>query len=295
MMKFINNPDDLKTSHEAIKEGFLQQALLKNENASPYVARAKLFYNALDKVTTIEELIHMKDFWGDVVCASGFSDKSKAKLNNSELEQSIRNVWDKVIGDPSINFREEIIYRYLLTKGDALGGRMRNVTGALAGTKLSTVILNKLGNSDVQILRKKSGKVQRIIWGNRILLFDVKPAIVNKNIDVILINSTQGNLSEKELLKQFDCYLACGELKGGIDPAGADEHWKTANSALGRIRDVFTHENITSPKLFFIGAAIEASMAGEIFQQLADGRLNYAANLNNSNQLGDLVEWLISL
>ena len=30
-----------------------------------------------------------------------------------------------------------------------------------------------------------------------------------------------------------------GELKGGIDPAGADEHWKTGNSALVRIRKAF--------------------------------------------------------
>ncbi len=26
--------------------------------------------------------------------------------------------------------------------------------------------------------------------------------------------------------------LMLGELKGGIDPAGADEHWKTANTVL---------------------------------------------------------------
>jgi hypothetical protein len=30
-----------------------------------------------------------------------------------------------------------------------------------------------------------------------------------------------------------------GELKGGIDPAGADEHWKTARTALQRIDDAF--------------------------------------------------------
>ena len=35
-------------------------------------------------------------------------------------------------------------------------------------------------------------------------------------------------------------YLACGELKGGIDPAGADEHWKTAGKALsaGQIAEI---------------------------------------------------------
>ncbi|HAJ78349.1 MAG TPA: hypothetical protein DCO75_01135, partial [Fibrobacteres bacterium] len=29
------------------------------------------------------------------------------------------------------------------------------------------------------------------------------------------------------------------ELKGGIDPAGADEHWKTAKTAIDRIVSAF--------------------------------------------------------
>jgi len=37
-----------------------------------------------------------------------------------------------------------------------------------------------------------------------------------------------------------------GELKGGIDPAGADEHWKTANKALDKMRKPFT-PNIMVP------------------------------------------------
>jgi hypothetical protein len=34
--------------------------------------------------------------------------------------------------------------------------------------------------------------------------------------------------------------IALGELKGGIDPGGADEHWKTAQAAFNRIRQAFT-------------------------------------------------------
>lgn len=83
--------------------------------------------------------------------------------------------------------------------------------------------------------------------------------------------------------------LVLGELKGGIDKAGADEHWKTANSALGRIRTVFGSKTDT----VFIGAAIEANMANEIFNQLQDGQLTNAANLNNDAQLYNVVNWII--
>ena len=85
-----------------------------------------------------------------------------------------------------------------------------------------------------------------------------------------------------------------GELKGGIDPAGADEHWKTANSALERIRKGYGlvgRSVLTS----FVGAAIEKAMANEIYQQLVDGKLSNAANLTNNDQLVEYCNWIIDL
>ncbi len=89
-------------------------------------------------------------------------------------------------------------------------------------------------------------------------------------------------------------YLALGELKGGIDPAGADEHWKTANSALDRIRNAFSDNN-SNPQTFFIGAAIENAMAQEIYQQLVKNTLSNGANLTNESQVVSLCNWLIKI
>ena len=86
-----------------------------------------------------------------------------------------------------------------------------------------------------------------------------------------------------------------GELKGGIDPAGADEHWKTANSALNRIRDSYKKAGYSNIKTAFVGAAIEKAMAKEIYSQLCDGTMTNATNLTNANQLIDFCNWLISL
>ena len=89
-------------------------------------------------------------------------------------------------------------------------------------------------------------------------------------------------------------FIAFGELKGGIDPAGADEHWKTAQTALARIRTAFDSYNL-SPDLFFIGAVIVDSMAAEIWNQLEDGTLQNAANLTNPDQVASLSNWLVAL
>lgn len=83
-------------------------------------------------------------------------------------------------------------------------------------------------------------------------------------------------------------------MKGGVDPAGADEHWKTANSALGRVKKGFNALAL-NPHTFFIGAAIENAMAIEIFHQLESGQLENAANLSYDEQLTELCNWLLKL
>src|SRR5208337_4865285 len=96
---------------------------------------------------------------------------------------------------------------------------------------------------------------------------------------------------DREIIHTPTAYLALGELKGGIDPAGADEHWKTARTALDRIRAAFSVKK-TAPKLFFVGAAIEVKMATEIWTMLESGTLDNAANLTNDNQIALLSSWL---
>ena len=98
----------------------------------------------------------------------------------------------------------------------------------------------------------------------------------------------------KKTIENPKNYKALGELKGGIDPAGADEHWKTANTALSRVRDNFNKHGIQVP-LIFIGAAIETSMSKEIFNQYSTGKLANCANLTVENQLISLCNWLVKL
>ena len=88
--------------------------------------------------------------------------------------------------------------------------------------------------------------------------------------------------------------IALGELKGGIDPAGADEHWKTAQAALNRIREAFSRVG-HSPFTFFVSSAVARRMAGEIWDQLENGTLSNAANLNEENQVASISRWLCNL
>jgi len=294
LAKFIKQPEDLQTKHRAICDGFLVQALQKTEKARPFLEEAKTFYKALKRVETIDSLLALTKYQNDLASACGFSEKAKIKLTEVELNNAIKKVLGNILKESGSDFRENILYRYLLTKGDTLGGSMRNLTGAFASIKFVEKILKRLSKNRLKVKTVKSatGKIQKVVWDGRMLLFDIKPRLIGKNIDVILLDSGDINTPEQELLESKFKYIACGELKGGIDPAGADEHWKTANSALGRIRAAFGR---SVPALFFVGAAIEAAMAKEIFSQLKSGKLSHAANLTEEEQIDDLVNWLVSL
>ncbi len=120
--------------------------------------------------------------------------------------------------------------------------------------------------------------------------------VVKKNVDLSILEGTPEHLKKGKhsIIHNINSYVALGELKGGLDPAGADEHWKTANSALERIRKSFARKK-KKPLTFFIGAAIENSMASEIFKQMKSGQLNNAANLTDDDQLTSICKWIINL
>ena len=54
-------------------------------------------------------------------------------------------------------FVEELVYRFLIIKGDSLGGQMRNLVGLIAETKLKRKILSLLSmyQIDYSVLFKK--------------------------------------------------------------------------------------------------------------------------------------------
>ena len=287
-MKSVSRYSDLVTTSDAIAQGFVWQVTEKSERAN------RILQGLPNLAIEIDHYDGSTDSLSDelvafLLAAAGMSQKSLSHIpKDIQLELISRTIdLDRLVDS---SYQDELIRRALLTHGDSLGGEMRNVVGQRAQQLLSDAILNALKHSGLkpQAKRSKQGKITTIDWPGRQIIFDKKPRFIGKSIDLILLNDPSG-------IEKPSAFLACGELKGGIDPAGADEHWKTARSAFERIRDAFSGRGLSSPKLFFIGSAIEDAMAKEIFDQLSDGSLEAAANLNYSKQLTEAIGKLISL
>ncbi len=248
--------------------------------------------------------------------AAGFTEKAKSAIGIEKTKRLLRRHLSERERDwHDRDVIETILYRYTLNCGDQLGGVKRNDTGRQAEIKFGEYLfqrmqtkykrvgvsylprsrhnfLNLLG-TDIKVLLESG--LSALQWPGRVLAFNTTCPFVGKNVDMILLKTPRtisSRIDMRELLRERENYILCGELKGGIDPAGADEHWKTASAALDRISESFsTH----APRLIFIGAAIEGAMAREIIARLKEGKLAGVANLCKPTQIETLVNWLVDL
>lgn len=285
----------------------------RNRLATPFVQQARTLKVFASKVKTPEDLLTISEIQSALLTAAGFSDKAVGHMDETSKFQAIQEFIDAFLVPAGTEFVEELVFRFLLTRGDSLGGSMRNMAGKLAERKLTQSILSilSLTNTPFSWFDKVSntwipGKssvvgieltLKAISWERngaiRTLIYNRTVPLVSKNIDMCLLNSAPEDI-KPAAFRIPEKFIAFGELKGGIDPAGADEHWKTAQTALNRIRTAFATKNL-SPYLFFVGAVIVDSMSVEIWEQLKDGRLNNAANLTSGNQIASLCNWLVGL
>jgi len=310
----IKKYQDLTTTYNEIRAGFISIALEKNKRATPYIEEAKVLKNRIKNITTPNDLIKIKNIRDGLIAASGISDKASKHLGEDGCNAAIKEFINNFLIPAGDGFKEEIVFRFLLTKGDSLGGSMRNIVGALAKRKLNRTIIAalRLSKKEFYCFDKKSknwlktsdedyedlDEAKGLNWINdkgkeRTLYYDITVPLINNNIDVIILNEKKENEYKDAILEPKN-FIALGELKGGIDPAGADEHWKTAKTAIDRIVEGFKSVNL-NPKLFYIGAAIETKMASEIFTNLENEYINNAANLTKDEHMASITDWLISL
>ena len=73
--------------------------------------------------------------------------------------------------------------------------------------------------------------------------------------------------------------LWAGEIKGGADPAGSEEHWKTATQALSRILEASEKTGRSKPALSFLATIIVERVAREAQAWIDQGKLTSVYNL----------------
>lgn len=315
----IKSWNSLRTSYEQTRAGFLRLALEKNRQSTPYVQEAKALKQEVMKIQNPKDLLKLDKLKPALLAASGLSEKAIKHMTESDHAEAIENLIERYLEPAGKNFVDELVFRYLLTRGDSLGGKMRNIGGKVGEYQLirNIVSILKLHGHNFKWLDNDAKKwiegssdnpdvelrARGLAWEEegrqRVIMFNINSPIVKKNVDICLFDATSSDFQafseSNNILKNPTKYIAIGELKGGVDPAGADEHWKTARSALiDRVQKKFKDLQL-NPKIFFIGGAIEKSMAEEIYNLLENNHLDFAANLTSEEQMYAICSWLIEL
>ena len=308
---------NLVTPYQETRAGFISLALEKNIKATRFVSEAKALKALSSRAKTPKDLMKINEIQGSLLTAAGVSAKAKNHLQERDRQEAIKGLIEKFLEPAGKSFIDELVYRFLLTKGDSLGGSVRNLAGKLGEWRFTRILMSTCSVSGIDFeylalnskvwrvpnmgedVEKRIKGLHWISHGNeRTLIYNLTVPVVKKNVDICLFDCHPSEIKlgkdENSAHYKPEKYLVLGELKGGIDPAGADEHWKTANSALGRIRKAFSDEN-HHPETFFIGAAIANSMAAEIYQQLNNRVLSNGANLTNEEQVVTLCDWLLKI
>jgi hypothetical protein len=210
--------------------------------------------------------------------------------------------------------RNRHIQMVMANLGDSLGGSSRNEVGRVAMAHVMRRLIKHLhrrGWLDRIVYTLRESLVPGTGRGQDIVL-DIEPQVdIGEKLDEIeakYVKYKEVHLSNGvELLvdKQITWYDSSGkkynptadlhsdrgesvdetemiwgaEVKGGADPAGSDEHWKTASRALARILEDALESGHEKPPLSFIGTTIVKKVAVEIKAWMERGDLVSAYNL----------------
>ena len=140
-LQHLKSSKSLETSYEAVRAGFIALALEKNRRATPFIAQARALKTAANKAKSANGLLQIPTIQAALLTAAGVSDKAANHLQNSDKYESVGNLIKNFLEPAGINFVEELVYRFLLTRGDTLGGSMRNIGGFIAQKKITRAII----------------------------------------------------------------------------------------------------------------------------------------------------------
>ena len=281
---------EIITNQKSIEKGFIWQAQKKRELSEHFSITAKLAKTLLKKVNSFEDIYNNNIIFDFIIGTLMLSKKSIINLD----KKVVKGIIEEQINFKKLsnqNYVNQLGDNYLISSGESVGGANRNIIGkkreAIFIENLERILIENSITYKKEIT--KTGNTSSITYSDRRLIFNKKPYYINKSVDFIVIKK----INNKFDMENPNSYCCAGELKSGIDPAGADEHWKTARTALKRINTVFLQDNKTPPPLYFVGGAISNHMACEIIEMLERNRLKYAANLNNKSQLKKICQKIL--
>jgi len=310
-LEHLTSATDLVTTHEETRAGFVELALERSRQATPLVEEARALQDAVRRAAAPLDLFDIPGIETGLLIAAGIAEKALPRLREDDRTEAINNLIKHHLEPAGDKFLEELVFRFMLHRGESLSESMRNIGKVLAQRRLTRAIISALNvagvpyrwrakpaswvdmaDDDSEIERSLQG----LTWGSgqraRTLLYNLNVPVVGSVVDFVLF-AAGPQLVIQSGYAEYNMFLILGELKGGADPASGERPFGMSG-ALNRYRLAF-EETPYMPMLIFIGAAIDEYTAMEVWEQLETDKLANAANLSRHEHLNAIARWLVML
>ncbi len=118
----ISGSRDLVTMRAATRAGFARQALLKVRLADPQIAEARTLAEKLASIQAPNSLTAVGDLRQYLIPSVGLSEKAVSNLSSGDVDSILGQVLPEIVAQSGDDWREELVRRFILTKGDSVGG-----------------------------------------------------------------------------------------------------------------------------------------------------------------------------
>lgn len=125
----LKSSKDLETTHKAVREGFIAQAFERNRRATPYIAETKALRVAAVTAKAPDYLLNIPDMQSALSTAAGLPSRENTYLLSEDKKEAIAGLIENFPDPAGKNFVEELVFRFLLMRGGALGVSLRNIDG----------------------------------------------------------------------------------------------------------------------------------------------------------------------
>ncbi len=227
-----------------------------------------------------------------------------------------------IVQNPSLVTGRRHIEMVFTNLGESIGGSWRNEVGRLAYAEvignllrhlhdngcLSTVVYDLKGRLAIEAEDEEGEFVardnlltsgedfperleeiesKRVVY-KTISLHNGNELRLNRQIEWIDREGTSYKIGpDLSAISPGEAFTWGSELKGGADPAGSDEHWKTATRAFERILDAVEKTGRPKPKLSFMATILVDRVAREAALWIQQGKLTSVYNLT---QIAESIE-----
>jgi hypothetical protein len=140
-LEHLKNDQNLITTHEETQAGYYSLINERNRKAARYLEEARALRFTASKAYNAPDLLNLREMQSALLMADGVSGNALNYLDKNELVKRYLKPADKA-------FVDDLVFRFLLARGDALACSMRNVDGELARRKLIRSFISILNLAD---------------------------------------------------------------------------------------------------------------------------------------------------